>query len=54
VNEYLLVGLESLHIDTASVSVAHRSLQWLTHVFNPDSVEALTPKKYESMAERLP
>ena len=34
-----------------SIHAAHRNGP--THGFRPDSVEALTPKKYASMADRL-
>lgn len=57
VDEELLVRLERFYIDPARACqlCAMRDVWWSdTYVLRPDSVDALTPKKYASIASRLP
>lgn len=48
--------LSDQHLTDAPLVSYHRTRVQAghTYVFRPDSVEALTPKKYASMAEMLP
>jgi hypothetical protein len=51
----LLVSFEFFNVDTRMVvSMTGVRQGRATHVFSPDSVEALAPKKYASIALRLP
>ena len=56
INEKLLICLQCFNVNPElSISIAICSWKSVkTYVFKPDSVEALTPKKYASIAARLP